>query len=193
MKQLLTHSDIELINCFQLGNERAFQVLYHRYQQKIFGTIMYYIKDPILAEDLSQEVYIKIITFIKSNRYNEEGRFLSWALQIAYSHCMDHLRKKKRTSYVPDFFNTVLINVAVPSPEVKMMQDQVNSFLPTLVDQLSPEQKKVVYYRYYEEFSFKQIAELTNTSVNTSLGRMRYALMHLRNMTRNHPEVNSNA
>src|SRR5438067_7869796 len=148
MKFLETLTDIELINRFQQGDDCAFRVLYQRYQQKIFNTIVYFVKDRILAEDLSQEAYIKIIASIKANRYCEEGKFLPWALRIVHNHCMDHLRKKNRTSFVSGFSDPVLANVTTASPETKMIKKQAAAHLHTLVNQLSAEQKQVVYYRH---------------------------------------------
>lgn len=141
---------------------------------------MYHVKDRTLAEDLAQEVYIRIISSIQKNQYCEEGKFLPWALRIAFNSCMDHLRKKNRTSYVPDFSETILGEFSVASPEAKLVQKQAAEQLHTMLDELSAEQKRVVHYRHFEDLSFKEIALRTNTSVNTSLGRMWYALMHLR-------------
>jgi RNA polymerase sigma factor (sigma-70 family) len=186
MKLPENFSDIELIDRFQQGNEKAFQVLYQRHQRDIFATIVYYVKNRTLAEDLSQEVYIKIIAAIKAKRYCEDGKFLPWALRIAYNHCMDQLRKKNRTFYTPDLYDSMLGTIAEPSPEIKMVREETATVVRNLVNQLSPEQKKVVRYRYFEELSFKEIARLTNTNVNTSLGRMRYSLMHLRTMAQGH-------
>jgi RNA polymerase sigma-70 factor (ECF subfamily) len=187
MRFLETFTDIELIDHFRHGDEKAFRILYKRYQQKIFETIVFYVKDRTLAEDLSQEVYIKIISSIQANRYCDEGKFLPWALRIVHNHCMDHLRKRNRIAYVSDFTNTMLVNTATTSPETALMQEQAAAYLHLLVDKLSDEQKKVVRYRHFEELSFKEISKLTNSSVNTTLGRMRYAMMHLRAMVQNHP------
>ena len=187
MKSLEALTDTELIQRFQKGQEKAFAILYNRYQEKILHTIVYYVKDRTLAEDLSQEAYIKIIRSIQDNRYCDEGKFLPWALRIVHNHCMDHLRKPNRTAYVSDYTNAMLANAVTSSVETDFVKAQTASFLHALVNHLSMEQKTVVRYRHFEELSFKEIAERTNTSVNTSLGRMRYALMHLRILSQKHP------
>lgn len=112
---------------------------------------------------------------------------MPWALRVVHNHCMDHLRKKSRIAYVPDFTRTMLSHAATVSPETMVIREQAAAQLHRLVDKLSSEQKTVVRYRHFEERSFKEISNLTNSSVNTSLGRMRYALMHLRAMAQNHP------
>lgn len=117
--------------------------------------------------------------------YSEEGKFLPWALRITSNHCMDHLRRKNNTSYVPDFGNSVLASIVVPSAEAKLLDEQAATELYNLLDKLPVEQKKVVCYRHFEQLSFKEISKLTNASLNTTLGRMRYALIHLRTMTQN--------
>ena len=182
---------MELVRLFSNGEERAFPVLYKRYQQNIYKVVVYYIKDRTLAEDMTQDVFIKIIHSIKEKRYCEDGKFLTWSLRIAYNHCMDHLRKPKRVSYVTDFSSTVLACTATPSPETQLVIEQTATQLYRFIEKLPEEQKKVLCYRHFEELSFKEIAERTNTSVNTSLGRMRYALMHLRNMTKNGAAFNN--
>ena len=189
MKSLERLTDTELIHQFQKGQENAFAILYNRYQEKILHTIVYYVKDRTLAEDLSQEAYIKIITAIQANRYCDEGKFLPWALRIVHNHCMDYLRSRSRTAYVSDYTIAMMANGVTSSVETDFEKAQTAAFLHTLVDKLSEEQKAVIRYRHFEELSFKEIAERTNTSVNTSLGRMRYALMHLRTMSRNHPAL----
>ena len=187
MKLLKQLTDTELISRFQQGNQQAFHELYHRYQQKIFGIVLYYIKDRVIAEDLCQEAYIKIIMSIKSNKYCEEGKFLPWALRIVHNHCMDYLRKNKTVSYVTDFSDQSLVHLTSSSPETKMVKQQAAVHLHQLLNKLSYEQRKVVYYRHFEELSFKEISKLTGSSINTTLGRMRYAMMHLRNLSKSHP------
>lgn len=189
MRRLENLTDTELIIEFRKGHNLAFSILYKRYQRKVFETVVYYIKDRTEAEDLSQEVYIKVITSIQANRYCEEGKFLPWVLRIAHNHCMDHLRKRTHVSYVAHFSSAQLSTVATASPEYKLINKQTAAQLRTLVDKLSAEQKQVVCYRHFEELSFKEISERTNSSVNTALGRMRYGLMHLRLMVQNQPSL----
>ena len=187
MSHLNSLSDTELVYLFAGGNEQAFHHLYKRHQQNIYKVVVHYLKDRVVAEDVTQEVFIKIIHCIKERRYCEEGKFIAWALRIAHNHCMDHLRKPKRTSYVMVFSDTASAPMATSSPEAKMVDSQTATQLNQLIEKLPEEQKTVLRYRHFEELSFKEIAKRTNTSVNNSLGRMRYALMHLRTMTQNHP------
>lgn len=187
MRRLENLTDDELIAQFRKCQNQAFDILYRRYQQKIFDTVVYYIKNRTEAEDLTQEVSIKIITSIQTDRYCEEGKFLPWALRIAHNHCMDHLRRRNYVLYVAEFSSAQLSSVAIASPEYKLIGKQTAAQLRSLVNKLPAEQKQVVYYRHFEDLSFKEISERTNSSVNTALGRMRYGLMHLRLMTKNRP------
>lgn len=189
MKLLHACTDNELIRQFQQGYEKAFHVLYERHRQEIFATTVFYIKNYTLAEDLSQEIYIKIITAIRENKYCDEGKFIPWALRIVYNHCMDHLRKKNRFHYVPDFDDKAMTNVSTMTTEAKIMKQETMTQLEKLIDKLPPDQKTVVRCRHFEEMSFKEIAQMTNTSVNTTLGRMRYALVHLRNLSSHYPTL----
>lgn len=174
-------SDTALVHLFRQGDEKAFSVLYNRYQKKIESTIVYYVRDRQVSEDLLQEAYIKIITSIKADRYTEEGKFLPWALRIVHNHCMDYLRKQNRTPYISALSGEGR-EVVFPVSETKMMREQTAAYLHALMNKLSPEQKEVVHYKYFDDLSFKEIAALTNTGINTSLGRMRYALSHLKAM-----------
>lgn len=182
MKELHLLSDTGLIHCFLKGNEKAFDVLFQRYRESIFKLLVHYVKDRDLAEDMTQEVFIKIFLSVKSSRYGEEGRFRNWALRIAHNHCMDHLRKPLR--HVSDLSAPGVARGTEPSPEMRLIQTQTAARLHTLINKLPPEQKQVLYYRHFEDLSFKEIAALMNTSINTSLGRMRYALMHLGRMAK---------
>lgn len=178
-------SDNDLIQAFQAGNSRAMEELIARYKDRIFTSINFLLKDRFLAEDMFQEVFIKIIDTIRGGRYNEEGKFLNWALRIAHNLCVDHFRKVKRTPVIQTTDGRDVmewIQTAEDSPEQKMMRHQSHDRIRRMVDMLPEEQREVVVLRQYGEMSFKEIAAITNTSINTALGRMRYGIINLRKM-----------
>lgn len=185
MKTLNPATDLQLIHSYQDGNSQAFETLLMRYKDKLFSSIQFLLKDKYLAEDMFQEVCIKMIDTIRKGRYTDEGKFLPWALRIAHNLCVDHFRKVKRqptikTSDDRDIFE--LINVNEASPEKNMMQSQTNANVQSLLDLLPEEQREVIVLRHFADLSFKEISEMTNCSINTALGRMRYGLINLRKM-----------
>ncbi|MCY7420178.1 MAG: sigma-70 family RNA polymerase sigma factor [Chitinophagaceae bacterium] len=185
MKTLLQATDNQLVQAFQQGQGQALEVLVNRYKDKIYSSILFLVKDKYLAEDLFQDVFIKVIDTIRNKRYTEEGKFLPWALRIAHNLCVDHFRKVKRspaikTSDDRDIFE--VLNMNDESPETKMMQGQSHDRVRRLVDMLPDEQREVIVLRHYADLSFKEIAEMTNCSINTALGRMRYGLINMRKM-----------
>ena len=185
MKTFATATDTQLVRFFQEGNSQALEVLINRYKDKIFTSINFLVKDKYLAEDLFQDVFIKVIDTIRANRYTEEGKFLPWALRIAHNLCVDHFRKVKRTPAIKtsegtDIFE--LINMSESSAEVTMMQGQSHDRVRKLLEMLPEEQREVIVLRHYADLSFKEIAEMTNCSINTALGRMRYGLINMRKM-----------
>jgi len=177
-------TDIELIHAFQEGDEQALEVLIHRYKEKIFSSIFYLAKDRPLAEDLFQDVFIKIIDTLRSNRYNEEGKFLQWAMRIAHNLCIDYFRKVKHAKIVnsgeKDIFEVVMVNTE--SADTRITKFQSYEKVKTMLDKLPSEQREVIVLRHFADMSFKEIAQTTNTSINTALGRMRYGLINLRKM-----------
>jgi len=185
MNKAVLLSDNELIESFQAGNTRAFDTLIDRYQEKIYTTILYMVKDSYLAEDLIQEIFIKIIDNIKQKKYAEEGKFLPWALRISHNYCIDHFRKVKRTPTIKtsddqDIFE--VIKNTEHSADYKMTRSQTHQNIQALVDLLPEEQREIIVLRHYANLSFKEIATMTNCSINTALGRMRYGLINLRKM-----------
>lgn len=180
-----TLNDQELISLYLQGNQQAFEVLLRRHKDRIYTSIYLFVKDTELAEDIFQEVFIKIIDTLRREKYNNEGKFIHWALRIAYNMCVDHFRKSKRMNMVTGSENFDIFHVLeCPSTnkEAEMIQQQHHQRLRQLIDQLPAEQKEVVILRHYADMSFKEIAQLTRVSINTALGRMRYALMNLRKM-----------
>jgi RNA polymerase sigma factor (sigma-70 family) len=178
-------SDRDLIHLYLKGDETAFECLLNRHKSKIYTSIYMFVKDNDLANDLFQETFIKIIDTFRSGKYNEEGKFLQWALRIAYNLCIDHFRKNKRRPTVStseDFDIFEVVKVVEDNEETKMMKTQTYEKIRQLVNSLPQEQREVIILRHYAELSFKEIAELTNVSINTALGRMRYALINIRKM-----------
>lgn len=182
-------TDKDLIRTYVRGDERAFETLLNRHKGKIYTSIYMFVKDTDLANDIFQETFIKIIDTFRSGKYNEEGKFLQWALRISYNLCIDFFRKNKRRKTVTpsedfDIFN--LITVSEDNQESKIIKEQTYAKVRQLVEALPEEQKEVILLRHYAELSFKEIAELTNVSINTALGRMRYALINIRKMVSEH-------
>ncbi len=186
MKTISTQiTDNELVQLFQHGDNNALETLVDRYKDRIYSSILFLVKDKFLAEDLFQDVFIKIIDTLRANRYNDEGKFLPWAMRIGHNLCVDHFRKVKRkpgilTSDYSDIFET--INVTEDAPDTFLIKDQSRESVRQLVDMLPDEQREVLVLRHFADLSFKEIAVLTNCSINTALGRMRYGLMNIRKM-----------
>ncbi|MFK7982616.1 MAG: sigma-70 family RNA polymerase sigma factor [Saprospiraceae bacterium] len=178
-------NDQQLIAEYLKGNERAFETLLNRHKEKIYTSIYLFVKETSLAEDIFQEVFIKIIDTLRKGKYNHEGKFVQWALRISYNMCVDYFRRSKRRPKVSptetfDIFD-VLQNPE-PNAEQTIIRSQTHDKIRSLVDQLPAEQREVVILRHYADMSFKEIAKLTRVSINTALGRMRYALINIRKM-----------
>jgi len=178
-------NDQQLIDLYLAGDEAAFSTLLHRHKAKIYSSIYLFTKDRELADDLFQDVFIKIIDTLRKGKYNHEGKFLQWALRISYNMCVDQFRRNKRRAKVSatetfDIFD--VLESPDPNCEATMMRDQTYTRVRTLVDMLPAEQREVVILRHYADMSFKEIACLTDVSINTALGRMRYALINIRKM-----------
>src|SRR6266481_6865070 len=185
MKALMKKTDHELINLFVEGNLEALEILVLRHKDKLYTSILFLVKDKYLAEDIFQDVLIKIIDTIRGGRYTEEGKFLPWAMRIAHNLCVDHFRKVKRTPAIKtsddrDIFE--VINFSEPGADHHMMQGQSHDRVRRMLDLLPEDQREVIVMRHYADLSFKEIATLTNCSINTALGRMRYGLINLRKM-----------
>ncbi|MBP6447105.1 MAG: sigma-70 family RNA polymerase sigma factor [Saprospiraceae bacterium] len=183
--QLKMLNDQELVFSYLSGNQSAFEVLLNRYKDKIYTSIYLFVKDTELAEDIFQDVFIKIIDTLKKEKYNNEGKFLQWAMRIAYNMCVDHFRKSKRMSKISntetfDIFS--VLECKDDHMEKSIIKSQVHTKIRDLIDQLPDEQREVVILRHYADMSFKEISMMTRVSINTSLGRMRYALINLRKM-----------
>ena len=185
MKNATQLTDQELINAYLNGNTHSFSQLIERHKDKIFTSIYLLVKDRYLAEDLFQDLFIKIIDTIKAGRYNDEGKFLPWAMRIAHNLCVDHFRKLKRSPSIKTSDNNDIfevLNFSEAGAEHEIMQGQTRDKIRQMIDLLPEDQREVIILRNYADLSFKEIATLTNSSINTCLGRMRYALLNLRKM-----------
>jgi len=186
MKPYTLFTDTQLILDFQDGNCSALETLVSRYKDKLFSSILFLVKDKFLAEDLFQETFLRIIDTLRSRRYNEEGKFLPWAMRIAHNLCVDYFRKVKRTPAIltqdkQDIFD--VIHVAVnDNAEHHIIREQSYDRVHQMLAKLPDEQREVIVLRHFGDMSFKEIAETTNCSINTALGRMRYGLINLRKM-----------
>lgn len=177
--------DQELIKTYLKGNDKAFEVLLNRHKDKIYTSIYLFVKDTEKANDIFQDVFIKIVDTLRKGKYNHEGKFLQWAMRISYNMCVDNFRRNKRRTKVSstetfDIFD--VLESKDDNMETLMIKSQMHQKVRKLVDQLPPEQKEVVILRHYADMSFKEISQLTRVSINTALGRMRYALINMRRM-----------
>jgi RNA polymerase sigma factor (sigma-70 family) len=182
-------SDSQLVTLYQTGNEEAFEMLLLRHKSRIYTAIYMIVKDRYEAEDLLQDTFIKAVNTIKGGRYNEEGKFLPWISRIAHNLAIDRFRKNKRYPEVvledgSRVFDS--LNFSEDSFETKQLMRDTKSKLRDLIKELPEEQKQVLIMRHYLDMSFQEIADRTEVSINTALGRMRYALINLRRkMTKN--------
>ena len=178
-------SDQQLIKNYRNGNEACFEMLLKRYKSKVFTTIFLIVNDRYIAEDIFQETFIKVLKTLKSEKYTEEGKYLPWVMTIARNLSIDHFRK---TSKMPKMVNSsgedVFKNLQIfdDSREEQIIQNQNEAKVRELIKLLPKEQQEVLVLRHYGDLSFKEISEITKVSINTALGRMRYALQNLRRM-----------
>ncbi|SEV87444.1 RNA polymerase sigma-70 factor, ECF subfamily [Prevotella sp. khp7] len=191
MSTLESMSDEQLALAYIDGNNRAFDELLSRNQEKIFTYIMYVVKDEDLANDLFQETFLKVITKLQNHQYSDTGKFVWWITRIAHNVIIDHYRAQKSSKIVEapkenDLSNLRSASVMGDNRENQMNNEEVLNDVKRLMEALPEVQRDVVYMRYFQELSFKEIAKLTNVSINTSLGRMRYALINLRKLTQQH-------
>jgi RNA polymerase sigma-70 factor (ECF subfamily) len=178
-------SEKELVQAYLQGNEHAIEQLIIRHKSRVYTYIICKVRNEALAEDVFQDTFIKVINTIKKGKYNDEGKFLPWVMRIAHNLIIDHYRKNKRMPIVKNSDEFDIFDV-IKNPEQnvaeKMEKEQIHSDVKNLVKFLPADQKEVLMMRIYYDMSFKEISELTNVSINTALGRMRYALINLRKM-----------
>ena len=178
-------SESELISAYIRGDEKAFATLVKRYKNRVYTTIYLVVKDTYVAEDLTQDTFIKAIKTLKEGRYNEEGKFLPWILRIGHNLAIDYFRRAKRNPSVvfedgSSVFNS--LNFAEDSIESNQIKKESHEHLRGLIKLLPQQQREVLVMRHYEDLSFQEIAEATGVSINTALGRMRYVLINLRKL-----------
>ncbi len=185
----MTHrlsSDQELVQSYIKGDHSAIEVLINRHRSKVYTYILLTIKNQQLAEDLFQETFIKVIQSLRSGKYKDNGKFLSWVIRIAHNLIIDHFRKEKQMNTLSndetevDLFNSKKLSDS--NIEELIIHGQIRSEIRTLINELPEDQREVVLLRHYGGLSFKEIADQTDVSINTALGRMRYALINLRKL-----------
>ena len=179
-------TDQDLIRQFLDGNQQGIEVLINRHKNKVYTYILIIVKEPVLAEDIFQDTFIKVVKSLTGGRYKDTGKFLSWTIRIAHNLVIDHFRKEKQKNEVAgDCYEGYILNSRKHSSgniEDDLISDQIKSDVRALVDELPSEQKEVIMLRHYGGLSFKDIAEQTDVSINTALGRMRYALINMRKL-----------
>lgn len=191
--QITQTTDNDLVLGYIQGHESNLEVLLKRHQHKIFGYIYNLCKNRDLCDDIFQETFVKVIHTLKAGKYNEEGKFLPWVMRIAHNLVIDHFRKKAKMPRAEsknedfDIFST--LKISDKNYEDELIDGQILDSVKKLIEFLPDEQKDVVLMRHYEELSFKEIADKTGVSINTALGRMRYALINLRKLIEEHEIV----
>jgi RNA polymerase sigma-70 factor (ECF subfamily) len=179
-------NDNELVQRFISGDQNALEILIHRHKNRVFSYILLIVKKQELAEDIFQETFIKVIRSLKKGKYTDNGKFISWVLRISHNLIIDHFRKEKlkgtvsNDSFEGDLFNSQ--KFAEDTIEDQMVYTQILTEVKDLIQELPEDQQQVIYMRHYLDLSFKEIADLTDVSINTALGRMRYALINLRKL-----------
>lgn len=179
------YTDAHLVSCYLNGEEKCLEILINNHKSKIYNFIFSKVMDRDIAEDIFQETFIKVIKTLKNGVYNEEGKFLSWVMRISHNLIIDHFRKSNRMPKFEasdDYDVFQFITDSSPNVESNLIKDQVVNDLQNLITELPEDQKEVLNMRLYKDMSFKEIAEITGVSINTALGRMRYAIINLRKM-----------
>lgn len=179
-----TMTDYELVIRFIKGEQSCFDQIIHRHKNKVFAYISLYIRDQALVEDIFQDTFLKVIQSVKSGKYFDNGKFVSWVIRIAHNLIIDHFRRVKQMNtisnddYESDLFNNK--NLAESTIEDSLVKKQIHKDVRKIISHLPDDQREVVILRHYAGLSFREIADLTQVSINTALGRMRYALINMR-------------
>lgn len=182
----LNPTDFELVQEFTSGSQKAIEVLIRRHHKRVYGYILLMVKNSAIAEDIFQDTFVKVIKSLQEGRYADNGRFVSWVMRISHNLIIDHFRKEKQMKMISkdsgavDIFNSP--RFSEKNIEEDIVYEQVLTDVRSLVDRLPEEQKEVVMLRHFAGLSFKEIAEQTDVSINTALGRMRYALLNMRKL-----------
>lgn len=185
MKDQIQLTDQQIVSMYTAGDESVFTILVNRYKKQILKSIYLLVKDKHLAEDISQDVFIRIINSLRNGHYTEEGKFIHWARRIAHNLCIDYFAKIKRNPTIKptddrDIFDT--LDFSITAIDSFIIDNQTSHEIRSMIDLLREEQREIIILRYYADLSFKQIAKLSNCSINTSLSRMNYALLNIRKM-----------
>ena len=182
----VTLSEKELVKSFINGDHSSLQILIERHQNRLYSYIFLLVKDKQLADDIFQDTYVKVINTLRRGAYNDEGKFIQWVMRIAHNLVIDHFRKSKKVPTVDNSYNDFdvfdTVKFTDPSIEEQLVLDQIHTDVRKLLEFLPEEQREVLYLRCYSGLSFKDIAEQTDVSINTALGRMRYGLINLRKL-----------
>ena len=186
MDNLKSFADETLVKLYAEGNNEAFDVILSRYEKRLYSYILYFVRNNDVADDLFQETFVKAIVTIKHGRYTETGKFSAWLTRIAHNLIVDQFRDEKNENTVSNdevttdlFNNTSLAEACV---ETRLISDETLTDVKGLISELPDAQREVLYMRFYRDMSFKEIAQVTGVSINTALGRMRYALLNMRGM-----------
>lgn len=185
MSKIPQMDDKDLVGLYQKGNQQAITELVHRHKSRIYTAIFFLVRDKEMAEDLFQETFIKIITSLRKKHYNEQGKFLPWALRIAHNLVIDHFRKEKLMPLQHDSEDFSVFDILPSSGKnasEQIVHDEKISYVRSLLEKLPHEQREVVILRHYAGLSFKEISKMLNININTALGRMHYAILKLREM-----------
>ena len=187
--------DSLLIKDYVAGNENALSLLINRHQSKIYGFIYSKIPDRDVCDDVFQDTFVKVIKTLKSNSYNEEGKFLPWVMRIAHNLVIDHFRKTKKMPMLRETEEFSIFSILGDNSQTiegQIISEQVEKDLKKLITKLPDDQQEVLMMRYYQDLSFKEISEITGVSINTALGRMRYAIMNIRKIIKKHEIILTN-
>jgi RNA polymerase sigma-70 factor (ECF subfamily) len=186
MKTKVAMQDIDLIHQHVNGDDTAFEALFLKHKDRVYTSIYVIVKDHEVADDIFQDTFIKVLHKLREEKYSEEGKFIPWVLRIAHNLCMDHFRKNQKEKIVandnPEY--DILDNIAIleTHKEDQIIGDKESIDIAKYLELLPDEQREIIVLRHYYDYSFKQIAEMTGTNLNTALGRMRYALINLRKL-----------
>lgn len=186
MKTKVAMQDIDLIHQYVNGDDKAFESLFLKHKDKVYTSIYIIVKDHEVADDIFQDTFIKVLNKLKEEKYSDEGKFLPWVLRIAHNLCMDYFRKNQKEKIVandnPEYDILDNISIEESHKEDQIIVDEEHIDISKFIELLPDEQREVIILRHYYDYSFKQIAEMTGTNLNTALGRMRYALINLRKL-----------
>lgn len=188
-------TDSQLVCSYIKGNENALSILINRHQQRIFSFIFSKVYDKDISNDIFQDTFVKVIRTLKAGKYNEEGKFLPWVMRIAHNLVIDHFRKNNRMPKYNDTGELSIFSILTDDSlniENKIIKSQAETDVKVLLEELPEDQKEVLVMRLYNDMSFKEISEISGVSINTALGRMRYALMNLRKLVEKHQIILTN-